>query len=153
MGAINYKTSEYITLAYNTNREYIPDDFWEDEEEQRQFEINFLYEQVKKIRSNYHFLYFHVEIDPGYYEGFSIQIERNFSLCFGCYEDKKEAQKEVTQLKKMLLECIEEGLVQCFPGWCTGYSTPEETRAAIPDIVKQMRDDIRTTPTERTWPD
>lgn len=39
MGAVNYGTSDYITMAYNCNTEYAPDDFWNDENEQRQIEI------------------------------------------------------------------------------------------------------------------
>lgn len=27
MGAVNYGTSDYITMAYNCNTEYAPDDF------------------------------------------------------------------------------------------------------------------------------
>ena len=48
MGAINYGTSDYITLGYNCNTKYVFDDFWEDEEEQRNFEIGFLYDEIKE---------------------------------------------------------------------------------------------------------
>ena len=29
MGAVNYFTSDYITMGYNCNTEYVPDDFLE----------------------------------------------------------------------------------------------------------------------------
>lgn len=47
MGAVNYFTSDYITMGYNCNTEYVPDDFWNDENEQREFEISFLHDEVK----------------------------------------------------------------------------------------------------------
>ena len=43
------------------------------------------------------------------------------------------------------------GLVQYFPGWCTGYSTAKETRAAINAAIKEMRQEVQTTPTYRQY--
>ena len=80
MGAINYKTSDYITIGYNCNTEYARDDFWKDEEEQRVFEISFLYDEVAATLEKYDFQFYHVTICPGYYEGFTIDIENNFAV-------------------------------------------------------------------------
>lgn len=100
------------------------------------------------VIDEYGFCYFHVAIKPGYYEGFTIEIENNFPVAFDWYQEKQDAQKEITQLKKCLLElCKEAGLVEVFPGWCTGYSTEAETRDAIKKAVQKMINDVRKTPT------
>lgn len=147
MGAVNYKTSDYITIGYNCNTEYARDDFWKDEEEQRAFEISFLHDEVTALLEKYDFQFYHVTICPGYYEGFTIDIENNFPFALDHWSDRREMNKEVTQIKRFLLECLDLGLVQCFPGWCTGYSTPSETLAAIKEAVKTMRDELNGTPT------
>lgn len=151
MGAINYGTSDYITLGYNCNTKYVFDDFWEDEEEQKNFEIGFLYDEIKEELEKYDFYYFHVVIKPGYYEGFYIDIENNYSCFFQDAQDKREAQKEVTKLKAFLMECVDLGLVQVWPGWCTSYKTHEETIAAIKTAIKKIRAKIRDTPTWYTY--
>ena len=136
MGAVNYGTGDYITLGLNIDRV-------EDESEQ-----NFMRGYVDAIIEKYGFCYFHVAAKSGYYEGFTIEIENNFPVAFDWYQEKQDAQKEITQLKKCLLElCKEAGLVEVFPGWCTGYSTEAETRDAIKKAVQEMRDDVRKTPT------
>lgn len=136
MGAVNYGTGDYITLGLNIDRV-------EDESEQ-----NFMRGYVDAIIEKYGFYYFHVTAKSGYYEGFTVEIENNFPVAFDWYQEKQDAQKEITQLKKCLLElCKEAGLVEVFPGWCTGYSTEAETRDAIKKAVQEMRDDVRKTPT------
>lgn len=60
---------------------------------------------------------------------------------------KKEAQKEITAIKNLLTECAGLGLVQCFPGWCTGYNDYKGTLAAIKAAVKEMRQEMRQAPT------
>lgn len=147
MGAVNYRTSEYITMGYNCNAEMPRDDFWTTEEEQKEFEVSFLYDEITDTLKKYDFQYYHVAIVPGYYEGFSIEIENNFPVCLDSWQDRREMHKEITQVKRFLLECLDLGLVQCFPGWCTGYSTPTETLAAIKEAVKAMRDELNGTPT------
>ena len=154
MGTINYYTSNYITLALQT---------WEDiytlvngecEKDIRDLtpeEIEDYYNEVEAALNKYDFYYFHVVIKPGYYEGFSIFIENNFPVCFDWSEDKRGAQKEITQIKKFLLECVDIGLVKCSPGWCTGYSNGHDTVKAIKEAIKEMREDVRQTPTEYTY--
>ena len=53
MGTINYSTSNYITLVYNTNDLYYDDEFHYDD-------INFEYDQVETILNNQSFYYFHI---------------------------------------------------------------------------------------------
>ena len=86
-------------------------------------------------------------IKPGYYEGFTIDIENNFPVAFDTWEDKRDAQKEITQIKLFLLECVERGLCQVFPGWCTGYRNYKESITGIKQAIKEMREEIKIIPT------
>ena len=165
MGTINHKTSDYITMAnyplcacdlekdpdfmdciregvkeYGGTIEEAIETYIRDVEEEDFF-------NVENILEKYDFYYFHVVIEPGYYEGFSIQIENNFQVYFDCWEDKRDAQKEITRIKAFLLECADCGIVQCFPGWCTGYANREETIEGIKEAVKAMREEVKATPT------
>ena len=102
---------------------------------------------IESILSRYSFYYFHVTIKAGYYEGFSLDIENNFSVAFDGWEDKRAAQKEITSLKQCLLECAGSGLVACYPGWCTGYEDYNGTCKAIAAAIKDMREEVKITPT------
>ena len=151
MGAINYLTSDYITLAfrpYDYNEieeaamEYgcTPDDIISDYQHAD-------FENAKAIVDDYSFYYYDVHVKPGYYEGSQIVIENNYPVCYDDYIDKREAQKEITQIKMMLLECADVGMVETFPGWCTGYSDHKGTVKAIKEAVKDMRAQVEVTPT------
>ena len=107
--------------------------------------------EVQAILDKYNFYTFHVVLKNGYYEGFYIDIETNFPIYFNDYIEKEEAQKEVTQLKLSLIECTDFCVVECSPGWCTGYSTREETIAAIKKAAIEMRNEIHGTPTYRQF--
>lgn len=141
MGAINYKTSDFITIGYNCNFIDYDDEFYYDI-------VNDYYEQVKQTLENEYFYYFHVKLEPGYYEGFSIDIEFNFGVCFDNYEDKHLAQKEITVLKKFLLQCIND--FECcvvHPGWCTGYEDYKNSILQLNAAIKKIRQLVKTTPT------
>ena len=149
MGTINHKTSDYITLA-SPDYDYM--DLTNDngiiDYDAIQDCIDADRENVKWLLDNkYSFYYYHVTIEPGYYDGFSIQIENNFPLCYDWYEEKLEAQKEITQIKNFLIDCANVGIVQCFPGWCTGYSNYAETIAGIKEAIKEMREEVKAIPT------
>ena len=141
MGTINYKTSDYITLGYNCNNIDYEDEFY------NEF-INDLYDQIKFRLEEERFYYFHVTIEPGYYEGYSINIEFNFSVCFDDYIDKRNAQKEITQIKEFLIECVNDfECVSVYPGWCMGYADYKTTLKEIAAAVREMRDTVKQTPT------
>lgn len=141
MGTINYKTSDYITLGYNTNDIDYEDDFYFDD-------IECEYDEIKAILKKERFYYYHITIEPGYYEGFSIDIENNFSICFDDYAEKLEAQKEITRIKKFFIHIVNNyNVCAAFPGWCTGYADYKETIKEINDAINQMREEVRTTPT------
>lgn len=166
MGAINYGTSDYITIGIEP---YDASDFEKDIDfmEELQNEVNEYggtieeamtnyiqdcyeadYSNIEYLLNNkYDFHYFHVVIKPGYYEGFYIDIENSFPYCYDSREDKRAAQKEITKLKAFLIECVNTGLVQVWPGWCTSYNTRIESIEAIKTAIKEMRAEIKSIPT------
>lgn len=165
MGAVNYFTSDYITMGVKPYDAY---DFENDQDFMREVQeqikeyggtleswiddyIKTCYEDdemnVSAILEKNSFYYYHVTIKPGYYEGFTLNIESNFPVAFDGWEDKRAAQREITILKKCLLECAGVGMVQCSPGWCTGYNDYKGTCKAIGTAIKAMRDEVKNTPT------
>lgn len=144
MGTINYGTSNYITLGYNCANIDYEEDFYNDY-------INDLFYQIQYRIKKEDFRYFDIEVKPGYYEGFYINIDFDF-LFFDTWEEKHLAQKEITKIKAFLIECIEDfECVAVYPGWCTGYAdyktTLEETAAA----VVEMRGTVKNTPTYQQY--
>lgn len=165
MAAVNYFTSDYITLGL---RPYDTINFENDSNfmEELQNECNEYggtlenalsdyiqscyeddYRNIECELEKYAFHFYHVVIKPGYYEGFTIDIENNFPVCYDGYTEKKEVQKEITEIKQFLIDCAGLGLVKCSPGWCTGYSDYTGTIAAIKEAVKAMREEAKQTPT------
>lgn len=168
MGTINYCTSDYITLGikpYDIDGYMNDPDYMDCLREEQNIDtnnekavLNAIYEQISMDYDedyanvldeleNHIFTYFHVVLKPGYYEGFSIDIEHNFGICYDDYTEKQEAQKEITEIKEFLMNCAGYGMVACSPGWCTGYSNYKETIKAIKAAIKAMRDEVRNTPT------
>ena len=147
MGAVNYFTSKYITIGYNLNNIDYEDEFYNEI-------INDYYEQVKQRLEQEYFYYWHVEIKPGYYEGFTIDIENNFPWCFDNCREKRAALKEVTQIKKFLVECITD--FECcavFPGWCTKYADYKESIKRVNQAAQAMKDEVKNTCTYYTLPE
>lgn len=166
MGTINYKTSDYITLGL---RPYDVDDFINDDDfieqyaewvgrgnstaEEFAYQVigdyeNDDYENVKSILGkDGHRGFFNVTIEAGYYDGFSLNIENNFPVAFDCWQDKRDAQKEITEIKRLLIECAGVGMVACYPWWCTTYEDYAGTIKKINEAIKAMREEVRTTPT------
>ena len=145
MGAINYETSDFVTIGYNCNNidydESCYNDFIQD-----------CYEQIEHLLKKENFYFFHISLEPGYYEGFSINIEFNFSICFDGWEDKKEAQKEITKIRAFLVNCIND--FECcvvHPGWCTGYENYENSWKQLNAAIKEMRETVKTTPTWKNY--
>ena len=165
MGAINYCTSDYITLGL---RPYDRDELTNDHDsmEALQAEVDEYggtveaaldsyinecyscdYDNIKTELEKHYFYYYHVAIKPGYYEGFTLDIENNFPVALDSWEDRREANKEITEIKQFLIDCAGFGLVKCSPGWCTRYSDYNGTIQAIKTAIKDMRDELKTIPT------
>ena len=155
MGAINYKSNNYITLGYN-----IPEKEKEAEEiaieekmDQNDIYYNieyFDYEDAKNIVKKYNFNILDVKIQCGYYQGFYIDFNFDY-IYFYNTEEKKEALKETTKLKELLLELLPVGLVSCSPGWCTSYNTKEETQKEIKEAIKELKEEIKNTLIEKNY--
>lgn len=168
MGTINYFTSDYITLGI---KPYEVEDYLNDPDfmtflmeecnvntDNRDEVLEYIYDEIQRDYDddyanvqyeleNHIFTYFNVVLKPGYYEGFSIDIEHNFGYCYEDYSEKLEAQKEITEIKEFLMNCAGYGMVACSPGWCTGYSDYKSTVKAIKAAIAAMRDEVRSTPT------
>lgn len=144
MGAINYYTSDYITVGYNLNFVDYDDEFYHEI-------ITDCYEQVKYRLHQEKFSIFTVELKPGYYEGFTIDIKLNYCY-FDDYIEKQAAQKEITSIKKFLLECIND--FECcavFPGWVTTYNNYNESIKLLDIGIQEMRKAARNTPTYKNY--
>lgn len=165
MGTINYKTSNYITLGIEPMSAYdleqdpgFMDEITECAADWGMDIDEAIYSYIRDCegedRANieteleqHHFYYYRVKIEPGYYEGFSLDIESNFPVCFNDWQEKREAQKEITEIKSFLLACVDLGLCEVWPGWCTSYKDRETTIKAVHKAVKEMREEARQTPT------
>lgn len=141
MGTINYGSSDYINVGWDL-RNY-PDLTGLDYEG--------ITAAIEDMIYNSDLNFFTIDIKPGYYDGFYLNIEFTYPSVFYDYSEKREALKEVTRVKRLLYALSRMGVVQYSPGWCMGYYTASETRANINKAVKEMRQDIRETPTEYTY--
>nr|DAH21922.1 MAG TPA: hypothetical protein [Caudoviricetes sp.] len=142
MGAINYGTSDIITLAikpydpddlddlaHDKRAAYIADDYAAD------------YANAAAIINNYDdFSFFRIRPAWGYYEGVYIELLDNFWP--GSWADKRDALKEATRLKRLLLDLADVGFIRCTPGWCTGYSDHKGTLAAIRSAIQELKQRI-----------
>ena len=133
MGTVNYYTSDYITLGVNPD--YVDE-----------IDCCILAEEIENIFGDTLLDNYKVSVKPGYYEGFSVYIENYLPEYFYCWEEKKEAYQEITTLAKWLLECIDCGLVQCWPGWCTAYASKEYSYKGLLSAIKEMKKDLRKIP-------
>ena len=137
MGTINYGSNDIINLGVDTSNILNEDDF---------NEVSYIYDDVKNILDDYSFYYYHVDIKEGYYSGLYLDIESNFYI-YDSYLDKLDAQKELTQLKKFLHRCVDNGLVAYTPGWCTGYYNLKESKDLINKAIAEERKNIKDRPT------
>jgi hypothetical protein len=149
MGAINYGSNDYFNIGMNLP---IFDNYtsYTDRQYEYETELEFLYDETQQLINKYNFDYFTVKIEPGYYEGFYIHIDFDF-LWLDNYQEKLTVLKEITQLKKFLLECCQYGLVRYSPGWCTSYYSEQETIQDVKAAIKEMKQNFRNYPTYYTY--
>ena len=141
MGTINYFTSDFITLGYNTNCIDYNEEFYNDD-------IQWEFDEIEKLIKEQCFYYFNISLKPGYYEGFSIDIEYNFSYSLDDYNDKLQALKEITRIKKFLVYVVNNFEVcVVHPGWCTAYLNFKDSLSEINNAIKEMRTEVKQTPT------
>ena len=165
MGTVNYMTSDIITLGL---RPYEPRDFELDpdfmEEARRQSEEygddldSIIYQTIADyteddrqtaadIISRYSFEFFQVSIEPGYYEGFSINISDDLPGEYWDAEEREQALTDAANLGDMLKELVNKAcLVEVWPGWCTTYHDADRTLQDIRKTIKGLIYDINDTP-------
>ena len=140
MGTINYCSNKYITMGLNLNYFDDLDDL------EKEYQHDFMREEIKETLEKYYFTYWTVSIEPGYYEGFYIEIKNNWLYFDDSYE-RNDVLKETTQLKKFLLECLACGLSVVYPGWCTSYLDQDKSKKDILKAIREMKNDIKQKPT------
>ena len=67
------------------------------------------------------------------------------------HKEKLTVLKEITQLKKFLLECCVIGITEYSPGWCMGYYDEETTIQDIKQVTKEIKQKILKYPTYNTY--
>lgn len=144
MGAVNYGTSDVITLGvkpYDLDDLDDLDDLTHDERAASIADDYAAdYDNAAAIISIYSFNFFQIAPAWGYYEGVYIALSDNFYAA--SYADKRDALKEATRLKRLLLDLAGVGFVRCAPGWCTGYSDHKGTVAAIRSAIRELKQRI-----------
>lgn len=145
MGAINYGCSDIINIGANLPAYDCVD------EEDRECGLAADLEIIHDILDKHSFDHFKVNIESGYYEGFFLRIEDPEYLYFDDKAEKRDFIKELTQLKRCLLECVYFGMVQYIPGWCTGYSSERETVLAIRAAIRDAKAKAEKAPCYRTY--
>lgn len=148
MGTINYGSNNYINMGMNLKQF---DDIlnYKDRIYEYETELDYIWEETQALLNKYNFEYFTVKLEPGYYEGFYIDIV--FDYLWVDYYEKALILKELTQLKQFLLKCCENGLVKYSAGWCMGYYTEQETIKAIKECIRTTKETIKKYPTYRTY--
>lgn len=138
MGAINYGTSDIITLGV---KPYDLDDLNDLDDLTRDERAAYIADDyAAAIIADYSFDFFRVAPAWGYYEGVYIALSDNFYAA--SYADKRDALKEATRLKRLLLDLASVGFVRCAPGWCTGYSDHKSTVMAIRSAIQELKQRI-----------
>lgn len=170
MGTINYGTNDVLcSLGYHSEFDYDDDLIKECREEFDLNEEDYTdediidrlredydlcveadWENVKSILESKRFQYYKVSVESGYYEGFYISIDREYSYLDN-YQEKLDMQKELTTLKELLIKCINEcGIRVCYPWWATSWEEKiEDSVKVLNEKVKEERDYIKHIPTDR----
>lgn len=158
MGAINYGTSDIITVGYR-NTDYYPSQ----EEIQEEIDANNCsYEEAMQLcfESNSVNMsddymsccdcmpkdlnYYSIEVKNGYYDGFYICIKRQIEE-FDYYKDKIDIQKEITAIKNYLIRICKFFFMRVvYPSWVTSYEDSlEDSIYKIEEAIKKERETVK----------
>lgn len=140
MGAINYGDSDIINIGLDVSDLNYYNDYIEN-----------VYNDIKSILGNYMFNEFEIEIQSGYYNGFYININFNDVYYYDTYLNRLDTLKECTQLKHLLFNCVNAGLVVYSPGWCTGYMNEYDSKKEINKAIKKLKAYIKAIPTNKQY--
>ena len=162
MGTINYMTSDFLTIGLNLN-DFDFDDIKRDMIENYDdlpdpsdsevydyiydMEGDMLFEVEHKLR-DYDFSVFDVEICPGYYEGFSINIKLD-CLYLWDEEEREKAFKEAANIRDLWLWSVYNAdCCEVWPGWVTSYKSYEETLKSIDEAYNEMIEEVKKIPVD-----
>lgn len=153
MGSINYRTGQFLTIGSPifSESDFTPDELLEMEAdgwtpaEVIESYYQDISDEAARIIDRFSFDHFKINIIPGYYDGFTVDISDYFDFYYEP-DEKPDVMSEAADIVKMLYELADAGLVACSPGWVTGYSDYEQTRAKISDAADNIRDYIKTYP-------
>lgn len=133
MGAVNYRTSDYITIGFNLS-------LFADSDEATAASVDY-YAHVAETIDNLTNEYFSVDICEGYYEGFYITITPD--LYIPDHEARQDAIAAAYHVYSLLKYAVRECCCcKVSPGWCTGYATETESIEAINIAYADMLMDI-----------
>lgn len=146
MGAINFNT-----LTKN-NRLALVNEPETEEEQEEQYFYNYELEETQAELDKHNFYYFNLSIDYGHYEGFCLKLEDdNTKYIYQDSKEKAEVLKELTAIKKVLLELVKNGLLWgCYPSWIYNKLATAETIKQINIIIKELKEETKRSYTERT---
>ena len=132
MGAINYGTSTYLcNLGYKLNNDV--EDYDEAQDDQL-----FTAKEVQNYLNDLSLCFYDIELKPGYYEGFYLDISDINGDYYSDEDCKNERVKELHKIGRALIHLTNYcGLVLYAPGWCTGYANTDYTISAIKKAVKK----------------
>lgn len=158
MGTINYGTNKYITMGlkpfdFEDTKKALEESCEEgitfsDVYEQMELETQESRENVEEVLSGVNFDYFHLSIEPGYYEGFYIKIESDFEGNLDDENDKTKAREETEKLKDTLKALMDADGFICVvsPGWCMTYYDRDESLRRIDEAANEILEDIEKEP-------
>ena len=141
MGAINYGTSTYLcNLGYNLNNGVA-------DCEKSQDDQLWTADEVQDYLDDLRLSYYDIEIKPGYYDGFYLDISDINGDYFSDEDCKQGRVKELHKIGRALIVLANKfGLVSYEPGWCTYYASQERTIFGIKKAVKREITEIYNTP-------
>jgi hypothetical protein len=145
MGAINFGTlTNKSRLALVNEQETNNGDYYDD--------FYFELEEVDETIKNKNFYYFNLLIKYGYYNGFYLKLEDdNTKYIYENTKEKQEVLKELTQIKKILVDFVKNGFLWgCYPSWVYSKLEKKETLTELRKIIKELKEETKKSYTQRT---
>jgi len=168
MGTINYKSGDIITLGLNTDFEVDEDvinelmklnDFTREDAEQYERDmyqsdaqdisqaiIDDIVDEIDRL--GYFETWVSIKIEYGYYDGFSVVVNKNYTLDKNMLwhveeEDKNEIIKVLEIVRTGLKRLTDNYLDVCYPWWSTRFEEGREANyKAIDDAINGAIEEI-----------
>lgn len=140
MGTINYRSSDIITLGYDTDYE-MDEEF---DEEDRYFQQEDDYYESNKIYEKYDFNWFKAKLEYGYYDGYYLDLDKDYETKYLEDYEIDEIRKEIDDLEKMLIDLVNNSyLIVCYPWWCTKWENRENSLIRIKEAMNKLRKELQ----------